>query len=350
MNFSNPTQTDLQGNLQVNPCSLPRHILIGYWHNWQAEPTDFIRLKNVSPKFDVVNVAFATSTNTSVGAMTFTPYTATSPNQFRTDIMALQDLGKKVLISAGGVTGSVAITTAQAQQNFVDSMTAIIQHYGFDGIDINLEGKVCLDTGDTDFKTPTSPSIIYLIEAIRKIRSNFGPNFLVSLTPEMVNVQGGYTAYSGMYGAYLPVIEGLRDTLSYIQLQHYNSGALMGLDGKLYSPGTADFQVAMTEMLLQGFPVGGQAYNMFAAFKPEQIAIGLPALTHAAADGYTTPGDMQKALNYLTQGKSFGGHYVLRHSTGYQALRGVMTWSINWDAFNNFEFSTQHRAYLDALN
>jgi chitinase len=26
-----------------------------------------------------------------------------------------------------------------------------------------------------------------------------------------------------------------------------------------------------------------------------------------------------------------------------------MTWSINWDRFNNFEFSSSHRAFLDGL-
>ena len=56
---------------------------------------------------------------------------------------------------------------------------------------------------------------------------------------------------------------------------------------------------------------------------------------------------MQRALDYLIKGQSFGGAYVLRNPSGYPGFKGLMTWSINWDKFTNFEFSNSHRAYLD---
>ena len=40
---------------------------------------------------------------------------------------------------------------------------------------------------------------------------------------------------------------------------------------------------------------------------------------------------------------------MLRNPAGYRGMRGLMTWSINWDRFANFDFSRNHRAYLNAL-
>jgi len=54
-------------------------------------------------------------------------------------------------------------------------------------------------------------------------------------------------------------------------------------------------------------------------------------------------------MDYLFKGISFGGNYSLVNPNGYPEMRGLMTWSINWDVFFNLEFSSNHRPYLDAL-
>jgi chitinase len=118
---------------------------------------------------------------------------------------------------------------------------------------------------------------------------------------------------------------------------------LTALDGRTYTQGGADFHVAMAEMLLQGFPVSQDTGAMFMGLKPEQIVIGLPAFTR------TTPAEIQKALNYLTTGASFGGEYELQEPYGYPGFRGIMTWSINWDAANCHDFSSNTRLLLDEL-
>lgn len=328
---------------------LPKHILIGYWHNWEAAPAAFIPLREVVDHFDVINVAFALPSPAGRGGMSFAPHTAISDRQFRADVDHLQSQGKKVLISVGGATGSTVMDTYAAQDNFVDSMSAMIRRYGFDGMDINLERTVVLDGGDTDFKDPTSPAIRHLMAAIRDIRSNFGPDFILSMAPETVNVQGGYRSYDRSWGSYLPLIHGLRDILTYVQVQHYNSDPLAGLDIHTYKPGTADFHVAMGEMLLQGFPVQESPEDWFPPLKPEQTVLGLAAFPDAVSHGYTPPSELKKALNYLTKGEPFGGEYDLRAPASYSALRGVMTWSINWDAVDRHMFSSAVRVCLDDL-
>ena len=336
-------------NRAKNSSLLPKHILVGYWHNWHTSPAAFLPLRDVVCHFDVINIAFATSSNVGDGEIVFAPCAATDTKQFKSDIAYLQSLGKKVLISIGGATGSTAIDSFAAQDNFSASVIQIVQQYGFDGVDINLEGKVVLDRGDTDFRNPISPSIKHLTAAIREIKSNFDPDFILSLAPETVNVQGGFSCYECFSGSYLPVIHELRDILTYVQVQHYNSEALTARDYNMYVPGTADFHVAMAEMLLQGFPVQSDPKHIFPPLRPDQIVIGLAAWPDAVKRGYTAPLEMKKALNYLATGESFGGAYHLHDSINYASLRGVMTWSINWDAANHHQFSNAIRSYLDEL-
>lgn len=281
--------------------------------------------------------------------MAFSPHAVMSDRQFKADVQYLQSRGKKVLISIGGATGSIAVDSYAAQDELVRSITAMIREYGFNGVDINLEGTVVLERNDTDFREPRSPAIRHLIGAVRQIRGNFGPDFILSLAPETINVQGGYHGYDRGSGSYLPVIHGLRDILTYVHVQHYNSGPLAALDIHTYQPGTADFHVAMIDMLLQGFRVYESPGGIFPPLKPEQTVLGLAARPEAVSRGYTAPLESRMALDYLARGASFEGGYTLRVPAGYAGLRGVMTWSINWDAVDHYRFSGAIRTFLDGL-
>jgi len=173
---------------------------------------------------------------------------------------------------------------------------------------------------------------------------------MLSTAPETAYVQGGYSTYAGIWGAYLPLIHALRERWTYVHVQHYNTGCMYGRDGILYDPPTADFHVAMADMLLAGFNVNVYVNNIFFdPLEPEQVAIGLPASTSAAGSGYTEPDVVHTALDYIILGTSFGGQYQLSNPDGYEDFRGLMTWSINWDVANNCEFSNAHRPYLDDL-
>ena len=123
---------------------------------------------------------------------------------------------------------------------------------------------------------------------------------------------------------------------------------MFGLDGQIYTPATADFHVAMAEMLLRGFPVAGNPNAHFPAFKPEQVAIGLPMSSQAAGSGFTAENEVKKTLDYLVTGKSFGGNYQLINPTGYCAMKGVMGWSINWDATRNYAFGNFYSGLLQS--
>jgi len=348
--------TALSVKTQTAPVGdVPSKILVGYWHNFD-NGSGFIRLRNVSPKWDVINVSFAEPTSGATGGtIGFTPYNS-SEADFKADVAYLQSQGKKVIISIGGANGQVRLETATARTNFVNSMGAIIEKYGFDGMDIDFEGhSLSLDAGDADFKNPRTPVVTNLIAAIRALRDRFGTKFLLTMAPETFFVQLGYAFYGGSCiscdnraGAYLPVIYAVRDILSWLQVQDYNSGPIIGLDDQYHTMGNADFHVAMTDMLLAGFPVGKNPNNVFPALRPDQVAIGLPANNNAGG-GYTPPAEVQKAVNALVKGIPVGSYTLRSNAANNKGFRGLMSWSVNWDAFANYEFTNSHRPYLDSL-
>ena len=330
---------------------LPKRLMVGYWHNFD-NGSGTLKLRNISDKWDVINIAFAEPSTPSGANMSFTPDPAIYPSiqEFKDDVALLKSRGKKVLISIGGANGAIDVSSSADAQAFSSSMISLINEYGFSGMDIDLEGSsLSLASGDTDFRNPTSPKIVHFIAGAQTVINSFGADFILSMAPETAFVQGGYSTYAGAYGAYLPVIYAFRNQMDYIHVQHYNSGCMLGLDGRCYSQSTPDFHVAMAEMLLQGFPVASNPTD-FPALRADQVAIGLPAAPAAAGGGYTTPANVHKALDYLIKGIPFGGSYTLVNSSGYAGFRGLMTWSINWDIANGYEFSNSHRPYLDALD
>ncbi|MFI5754163.1 chitinase [Streptomyces sp. NPDC051569] len=336
---------------------LPSHALVGYLHSSFANGSGYTRMADVPDSWDVIDLAFGEPTSVTSGDIRFSLCpVAECPNvesaaEFKAAVKAKQAAGKKVVISIGGANGQVQLATTAARDTFVSSVSKIIDEYGLDGLDIDFEGhSLSLNTGDTDFRAPTTPVIVNLISAIKTLKARYGANFVLSMAPETFFVQLGYQYYgSGPWGgqdpragAYLPVIHALRDDLTLLHVQDYNSGSIMGLDNQYHSMGGADFHIAMTDMLLTGFPVAGDTSRFFPALRPDQIAIGLPA-SNQAGNGYTTPAEVNKALNCLTR-KTDCGTYQTHGS--WPGLRGLMTWSVNWDRFNQGEFSRNFDAYF----
>ncbi|MFF4431223.1 chitinase [Streptomyces sp. NPDC001513] len=336
---------------------LPAHALVGYLHASFANGSGYVRMADVPASWDVVNLAFGEPTSVTSGDIRFRLCPVAecpnveSPAEFKAAIEAKQAAGKKVLISIGGQNGQVQLSTTAARDTFVSSVSKIIDEYGLDGLDIDFEGhSLSLATGDTDFRAPTTPVVVNLISAVKTLKARYGQGFVLTMAPETFFVQLGHQFYgSGPWGgqdpragAYLPVIHALRDDLTLLHVQDYNSGPIMGLDNQYHSMGGADFHIAMTDMLLTGFPVAGNTARVFPALRPDQVAIGLPA-TPNAGNGHTPPAEVNKALNCLTKKTDCGSYQT--HGT-WPALRGLMTWSINWDRFGGWEFSRNFDAYF----
>lgn len=312
---------------------MPNPALIGYWQNWNNTSAPYIELSEVDSRYNVINVAFALPKAGTDYYMEFVPDKGT-PKEFKSKISELKNKGKKVLISVGGATAPITLSNNTERDSFVSSLTNIINYYEFDGIDIDFEGTSLSISGGT-IANPTDAGVGNLIDAIKQIMSKFrtknNKKLLLSMAPETAFVQGGMSAYSGIWGAYLPVINALRDSIDILQVQLYNSGTMYGIDSKIYSQSTPDFIIAMTEAVIQGFNTTGGKFDGLPANK---ISVALPACSMAAGGGFADTATVKKALEYIMGKGNKPGSYILSKTGGYSDLRGMTTWSINWDAVN----------------
>lgn len=313
----------------VSQSQTPNPALIGYWQNWNDFQCPYIPLTQIDTSYNVIPVAFAVPASGTTYNMTFTPDGITQL-AFKKQIDTMHMRGKKVIISIGGANDPVSLPDTNKRNTFISSMMTIINYYGFDGIDIDLEGTSLSVSGGT-IANPVDAKIINLIYAIRKImdnyRTQFGKKMVLTMAPETAYVQGGMSAYAGIWGAYLPVIHALRDSIEILHVQLYNSGSMYGIDGNIYFQGTVDFILSQTEAVIQGFNTAG---GFFTGLRADQIAVGLPACSNAAGGGYMNPDSVKSAIQYL---RGLGPKPARYTKVGtYAGLRGMMDWSINWDA------------------
>lgn len=336
-------------------------MLVGYLHASFANGSGYIRMADVSDDWDIINLSFAEPDSPTSGNQLFKRCPAVecpsveSDADFLAAIKAKQAKGKKVLISIGGANGEVKLTTPAARDAFVNSVAAIIDRWGLDGLDVDFEGhSLSLDTTDDDFRNPTTPVVANLISALRSLKTRYGTRFVLTMAPETLLTQGGFKFWgSGQWGGadvrngvYLAVLHGVRDILTMVHVQHYNSGSISGSNGVYYQQGTVDFNVALTDMMITGFPIEGDAARFWPGLRADQVGFGLPANGQAAGGGQMSIAQTHDTIDCLVA-RTHCGSYV--PANAHPAFRGLMTWSINWDKFNNFEFSRNHRAYLNTL-
>lgn len=309
------------------------HQLIGYWNGGGTGANRF-RLHDVSPQWDVIIVAFAVPARSGEAEMVFRTPFQYQPEEFKAEIAELHSRGKKVMISLGGGGQNFQVRTPAARQQFIDTVTGIVEQYGFDGVDIDFEApSIVTEPGDTDFRHPTSAGTVNLIAALHALHNHFGPAFMISLVPEGTQTPGGYPGYGGQFGSYLPLVYGLRDILTFCDTQDYNTPPLQGLDGNIYQAGTVDYHAAMTELMLRGFPVGRDSRHMFPPVPANKIAVGF-------LNSDTTPQIVMDAMNYIVTGKAPAGtKYKLLRPAGYPAMRGAMFWTIDADRRGEYNYS-----------
>lgn len=291
-------RTAKSGGNEPNPgTSVPKHAVTGYWQNFNNGAT-VQKLSDVPANYDIIAVSFADATSTP-GAVTFNLDSAGlngyTVDQFKADIKAKQAAGKNVIISVGGEKGSVAVNSDASATNFANSVYALMQEYGFNGVDIDLENGI---------------NSTYMTKALRSLSQKAGSGLVITMAPQTLDMQSTGTEY-------FKTALNIKDILTVVNTQYYNSGAMLGCDGKVYSQGSVDFLTGLACIQLEG------------GLDPSQVGLGVPASTRGAGSGYVAPSVVNAALDCLVKGTSCGN---FKPSKTYPALRGAMTWSTNWDA------------------
>lgn len=331
-----PTAGNPHEPLPAAPGGAPnKHWLIGYWTGSRFGGGTPLPLQDVSPQWDVVIVAFASpEPNAPEGTLGYSPPPGMSVGEVKTGIAWLKRHGRKVMLSLGGGGKYFKLDHKSDIPNFVDSVAAIVGEYGFDGVDIDFETpSLDLVDGDTDFRHPTTPSVVNLIEGLRQLHRRFGRKFMISIVPEGTQAPGGYVSYGGQFGSELPLIHALRNILAFVDVQNYNTPPLPGLDGNIYQTHTVDYYAATTDMLLHGFDVAGNPKMFFPPLPADKVAVGFLI-------GYDDPRIDLASLQYVLTGKAPAGtRYLLKAHEGYPAMLGAMYWTIDEDRDGGHRYS-----------
>ncbi|MFI6642016.1 chitinase [Streptomyces sp. NPDC050504] len=295
-----------------NP-NVPKHAVTGYWQNFNNGAT-VQKLRDVQAQYDIIAVSFADSTTTP-GQIVFNLDPAVgyaNVADFKADIAAKKAAGKSVIISVGGEKGNVTINSDASATAFANSAYALMQEYGFSGVDIDLEHGI---------------NSTYLTKALRQLSAKAGANMVLTMAPQTIDMQSTGTEY-------FKTALAVKDILTVVNMQYYNSGSMLGCDGKVYSQGSVDFLTALACIQLEG------------GLAPSQVGLGVPASPRGAGSGYVAPTIVNNALDCLARGTGCG---AFKPTKTYPGIRGAMTWSTNWDATAGNAWSNAVGPHVHAL-
>jgi chitinase len=296
-------------------------VLQGYWENWDGAAngvhpglgwTPITDSRIAQHGYNVIDAAFPVirSDGTALwqdgmdsGVKVATP----------AEMCAAKAAGATILLSIGGAAAGIDLSSSTVADRFVSTVVPILKTYNFDGIDIDIETGLT-DTGAISQLSASQSNLIRIIDGIlAKMPSNFG----LTMAPETAYVTGGSITYGSIWGAYLPIIKKYADNgrLWWLNMQYYN-GSMYGCSGDSYPAGTVAGYTAQTDCLNKGLTVQGTTVKV----PYDKQVPGLPAQS-GAGGGYMSPSLVSQAWR----------HYG-------SSLKGLMTWSVNWDGSKNWTF------------
>ncbi|WP_333767796.1 chitinase [Streptomyces sp. IBSBF 2435] len=302
-------------------------VLQGYWENWDGAangvhpglgwvPITDSRI--AAHGYNVINAAFPVINSDGTvlwqdgmdtGVKVATP----------AEMCQAKAAGSTILMSIGGAAAGIDLSSSAVADRFVATIVPILQMYNFDGIDIDIETGL-VGSGSI---TTLSASQANLERIIDGVLSRMPAGFGLTMAPETAYVTGGSIVYGSIWGAYLPIVKKYADNgkLWWLNMQYYN-GSMYGCHGDSYEAATVAGFTAQTTCLNTGLVVQGTTIRV----PYDKQVPGLPAQP-GAGGGYMTPGLVSQAWN------SYGN-----------GLKGLMTWSLNWDGSKNWTFGNNVKA------
>lgn len=298
--------------------------LIGYWSSWGGNgPTSYIDLEETPTEYDTIVVSFIEHANDYLTPV-FDPEAskAVTKAQFKEKVARMKAKGHNVIIAVGGQNGVFHIKSDSDKEIFKNGVINIIEEYGFNGFDVDLEGQSAQN------------GTLHVVQAIKEIIEYFrakDPNFIYSMAPEVA-----YLISTGFGSLYIDLIRETKHLITTIHPQYYNApgtgvypfdGSGVAIDCK----NQARFIPEFTEALIKGHdgPAWGGQYAQLFPIGPipeEILAIGLPSGVGAAGTG---------AINDMNV---FVEAWREVQRRGYSNVKGFMTWSIDWDKYHNWQF------------
>ncbi|MEU7614000.1 glycosyl hydrolase family 18 protein [Micromonospora sp. NPDC049204] len=295
-------------------------VLQGYWENWDGAsngvhpglgwiPITDSRLSQHG--YNVINAAFPViradgtvlwENGMDAGVKVATP----------AEMCQAKAAGATILMSIGGAAAGIDLSSTAVADRFVATIVPILTAYHFDGIDIDIETGL---TGSGNINT-LSTSQANLIRIIDGVLARMPSNFGLTMAPETAYVTGGSVVYGSIWGSYLPIIKKYVDNgrLWWLNMQYYN-GSMYGCNGDSYPAGTVQGFTVQTQCLNNGLTIQGTTIRV----PYDKQVPGLPAQI-GAGGGHLSTSLVTQAWNSVP------------------GLKGLMTWSANWDGSKGWTF------------
>ncbi|MEU5848307.1 chitinase [Saccharopolyspora shandongensis] len=296
-------------------------VLHGYWENWDGAvngvhpPFGWTPITDPAIRehgYNVINAAFPVIRSDGTvlweDGMDSTVKVATPA-----EMCEAKANGLTILMSIGGATAGIDLSSSAVADRFVETVVPILQKYNFDGIDIDIETGLS-GSGNINELSPSQANLIRIIDGVlAKMPANFG----LTMAPETAYVTGGSVTYGSIWGAYLPIVKKYADNgrLWWLNMQYYN-GSMYGCSGDSYQAGTVEGFTVQTDCLNNGLTIQGTTIKV----PYDKQVPGLPAQP-GAGGGYMSPDLVAQGWNNYNGG-----------------LKGLMTWSINWDGSKSWSF------------
>lgn len=320
--FALPNMASASSTPMTNPNA---GVVVGYWHNWcdgsgyKGGNAPCVTLDEVNPMYNIVNVSFMKVYDLADGRIpTFKldPTIGLSEQQFINQISELNRQGRSVLLALGGADAHVELKTGD-ERAFADEIIRLTEKYGFDGLDIDLEqAAVTAENNQT-----------VIPDALKLVKDHYreqGKNFLITMAPEFPYLTSG--------GKYVPYIDNLEGYYDWINPQFYNQGG----DG-IWVEGVGwiaqnndELKEEFIYYIADSLSNGTRGFHKI---PHDKLVFGIPSSIDAAATGYVQePQDLYTAFDRLTEQG--------------QPLRGVMTWSVNWDMGTNAQGQQYNEQFI----
>ncbi|WP_342259340.1 glycosyl hydrolase family 18 protein [Spiroplasma endosymbiont of Dioctria linearis] len=304
---------EIRFRLKDAPIETMDKVLVGYYYEWGGEA-------QVKPSFDdiantnynVIDISFLYSPT----AYTMPVFQPWNPADMKAGIKLLQSKGKKVLISMGGATGSEMRFRSDQKNELKETILNVVNEYDFDGLDIDWEGS-CLADRESQQVT---------IDALKEIKDE-NPEFMITMAPEMPYLKN--STDKDKTGSYIPFLRQLDDYYDWINPQFYNGWAFgpyvepedkerlnLSMDYITNDDVThrAEFYYLMTKYLTTKY----SRLNDFWLIDPDRFVMGA-STNEPAGRGAATEESIKRSYQLLSE----DGIYT----------RGLMTWAINFDAY-----------------
>jgi len=285
--------------------------IIGYWGSATDKPTLEQLPEALKRGYNVICLSFAVNIQVD-GSFDIQTNLGTVP--LKSDISSeagVDDSSWQYLLSFGGQNApGPAINDSNADvfvfvQGFLKAYRDAKTAYGFDGIDIDIEHGM------------TTP-LLKALKVIFMLIHTEGE--IISMAPQPPNIDPQEVNYiQDPWNVYVPLVDtSIIDSVDYVAIQMYNN----------YLP-FQDMNLYLTSMQSDN-TIEWDGKKLIVNIPSEKFCFGYPAANGAAPGGASS--------TWGESGATLTEHYL--GDTALLATGGVMTWSIGWDASNDWDWIT----------